>query len=93
MAARIPGQVDTLAFSDSLVNELLEADTIVFGVPIYNFGVPAVLKAWVDMVARAGLTFRYTDNGPVGLIEGKSCLLYTSPSPRDKRQSRMPSSA
>ncbi len=75
VADRIPEQVDTLAFSDSLVNELLDADTIVFGVPIYNFGVPAVLKAWVDMVARAGLTFRYTDNGPVGLIEGKRAIV------------------
>lgn len=64
-----------LAVSDSLVAELKAADVLVIGVPIYNFGVPAALKAWVDMVARARLTFRYTENGPKGLLEGKKAYV------------------
>ena len=59
-----------LAESDALVAELKAADVLVVGSPIYNFGVPAALKAWVDMVARARLTFRYTETGPKGLLEG-----------------------
>ena len=68
-------QRDTLALSDALVDELKAADTIVIGAPLYNFGVPAALKAWIDLVARAGLTFRYTENGPVGLLDGKRAIL------------------
>ncbi len=68
-------QKDRLALSDQLVQELLAADTIVIGAPIYNFSVPASLKAWVDLVARAGLTFKYTENGPQGLLEGKRAIL------------------
>jgi FMN-dependent NADH-azoreductase len=64
-----------LAESDALVAELMAADVLVIGVPIYNFGIPAVLKAWVDMVARARLTFRYSENGPVGLLKGKRAYL------------------
>ena len=64
-----------LAESDALVAELQAADTIVIGVPIYNFGVPAALKAWVDMIARARLTFRYTSEGPEGLLKGKKAYL------------------
>jgi len=60
-----------LSRSDDLVAELQEADVIVIGAPIYNFSIPAVLKAWVDMIARVGLTFYYTDNGPVGLLADK----------------------
>ena len=66
---------EELHFSDSLVAELQAADVIVIGMPIYNFGVPAALKAWVDMVARARLTFRYTENGPEGLLKGKKAYL------------------
>ena len=65
----------TLAKSDSLVAELQAADTIVIGTPIYNFGIPATLKAWVDMIARVGITFRYTETGPVGLLEGKRAIV------------------
>jgi len=72
---RSPEQKDRLALSDQLVQELKAADTIVIGVPIYNFSVPASLKAWVDLVARAGLTFKYTENGPQGLLEGKRAIL------------------
>lgn len=66
---------EALALSDSLVAELREADVLVIGVPMYNFNIPASLKAWVDMIARARLTFRYTDNGPKGLLEGKKAYL------------------
>lgn len=72
---RDAAQLDTLALSDQLVAELKAADTIVIGVPVYNFGVPAALKAWVDLVARARLTFEYTENGPVGLLTGKRVIL------------------
>jgi len=65
----------TLGLSDSLVTELKSADTIVISSPIYNFGIPATLKAWVDMICRAGLTFQYTENGPVGLLEGKRAII------------------
>lgn len=68
-------QRDRLALSDELVAELQDADTIVIGLPIYNFSVPAAFKAWIDLVARAGLTFAYTENGPKGLLEGKRAIL------------------
>ncbi len=64
-----------LAPSDQLVDELKAADVVVMGAPIYNFGVPAALKAWVDMIARARLTFRYTENGPEGLLKGKRAYI------------------
>lgn len=66
---------DALAFSDSLVAELKAADILVIGVPLYNFSIPASLKAWIDMVSRARLTFRYTENGPKGLLEGKKAYV------------------
>jgi len=72
---RSPAQRAALAESDALVAELIDADVLVIGVPVYNFGIPASLKAWVDMVARARLTFRYTENGPVGLLRGKRAFL------------------
>lgn len=68
-------QREKLSVSDGLVDELKSADTIVIGLPIYNFGIPATLKAWVDMIARARLTFRYTENGPEGLLTGKKAYL------------------
>ena len=72
---RSPDQAETLALSDTLVGEVQAADTLVIGVPIYNFGVPAALKAWVDQVARAGVTFRYSETGPKGLLTGKRAIL------------------
>ncbi|MBY4894823.1 NAD(P)H-dependent oxidoreductase [Rhodobacteraceae bacterium N5(2021)] len=72
---RTPEQAATLALSDTLVAEIKAADTLVIGVPIYNFGVPAALKAWVDQVARAGVTFQYSETGPKGLLEGKRAVL------------------
>lgn len=68
-------QKQLLALSDSLVEELKQADTIVIGTPIYNFSVPSTLKAWIDLVARVGVTFQYTENGPVGLLEGKRAII------------------
>jgi FMN-dependent NADH-azoreductase len=73
--ARSSAQKETLALSDALVAEIEAADTVVLGVPIYNFGIPAALKAWIDQVARAGLTFRYTENGPEGLLKGKRAII------------------
>lgn len=61
--------------SDALVSELQMADWLIIGSPIYNFSVPAVLKAWVDQVARAKLTFRYTEQGPEGLLKNKKAIL------------------
>jgi FMN-dependent NADH-azoreductase len=72
---RSEAQRAALAESDRLVAELQNADVLVIGLPVYNFGIPASLKAWVDMVARARLTFRYTENGPVGLLQGKRAYL------------------
>jgi FMN-dependent NADH-azoreductase len=72
---RTAAQHDRLAESDALVAELKQADVVVIGAPIYNFGIPASLKAWVDMIARARLTFRYTENGPEGLLQGKKAYV------------------
>jgi FMN-dependent NADH-azoreductase len=64
-------QARRVALDDALIAQLLSADAIVLGVPMYNFGVPVQLKTWIDAVARAGVTFRYTEKGPVGLVTGK----------------------
>ena len=72
---RTPAQRRTLALSDTLIAELEAADTIIIGVPVYNFGVPASLKAWIDQVCRARRTFVYADNGPVGLLTGKRAIV------------------
>lgn len=69
--SRSSEQLDIIRLSDSTIDELLNADTIVIGAPMYNFGIPAVLKSWIDHLARAGVSFTYTPNGPVGLIQGK----------------------
>ena len=74
-AERSEEQRRTLALSDSLVDELEAADVIVIGLPIYNFSVPASLKLWIDLVARAGRTFQYTEYGPKGLLEGKRAIV------------------
>jgi FMN-dependent NADH-azoreductase len=68
---RTPVQAARVALDDSLIAELQAADAIVLGVPMYNFGVPTQLKNWIDAVARAGVTFTYTDKGPVGLVQNK----------------------
>jgi len=58
-------------YSDALIAELSQADEVILGLPLYNFSVPSQLKAYFDQLARAGVTFRYTENGPVGLLEDK----------------------
>ncbi|OSQ36615.1 FMN-dependent NADH-azoreductase [Thalassospira mesophila] len=73
--SRSDAQKALLANSDTLVGELQAADTVVIGVPMYNFAVPSTLKAWNDMVARVGVTFNYTENGPVGALTGKKAYL------------------
>ena len=72
---RTDEQKAKLALSDTLIEEIKAADTLIIGLPIYNFGVPAALKAWVDLVARAGVTFQYTEQGPKGLLEGKRAVV------------------
>ncbi len=72
---RTADQTATLSYSDGLVDELKTADLVVIGAPIYNFSVPAVLKAWIDLIARVSVTFTYNENGPVGLLENKSAVV------------------
>src|ERR1700675_1419074 len=69
--ARTPQQKELLSLSDSLLEELEQADEYVIGVPMHNFGVPSVLKLWIDQIARVGRTFSYADGRPKGLIVGK----------------------
>lgn len=68
---RTPEQAARVALDDQLIDQVKSADALVLGVPMYNFGVPVQLKTWIDAIARAGVTFRYTENGPVGLLTGK----------------------
>ena len=72
---RSPEQREALRVSDELVAELHAADTIVIGAPVYNFTIPAALKLWIDQVCRANVTFKYTENGPVGLLENKKAYV------------------
>jgi FMN-dependent NADH-azoreductase len=74
-ADRTPDQAALAAIADTLIAELQAADTIVIAAPVYNFGPPSTLKAWADLVARAGTTFRYTATGPEGLLTGKKAYL------------------
>ena len=70
-AQRNDEQAARVALDDALIAEIAAADVVVLGVPMYNFGVPAQLKNWIDAISRAGVTFRYTANGPEGLLGGK----------------------
>jgi FMN-dependent NADH-azoreductase len=72
---RTSGQEQLVAYSDGLVAELKRADVIVLGLPMYNFGLPSTLKSYFDHVARAGVTFKYTDKGAVGLLTGKKAYV------------------
>lgn len=69
--ARSPEQRESLRISDELIDELESADRVVLTTPMYNFGVPSTLKAWIDLVCRAGKTFRYTADGPEGLLDNR----------------------
>ena len=75
VADRTPEQAELAAYADALIAELQAADTIVIAAPVYNFGPPATLKAWADLVARDGTTFRDTATGPEGLLTGKRAYL------------------
>jgi FMN-dependent NADH-azoreductase len=72
---RSEAQAETLALSDALVAEVQAADVLVIATPIYNFSVPSTLKAWIDQIARARVTFRYTEHGPEGLLKGKKAYV------------------
>ncbi|GGE51714.1 FMN-dependent NADH-azoreductase [Actibacterium pelagium] len=72
---RTDQQKAKLALSDELIAELKAADVVVIGLPLYNFSLPASLKAWIDLIARAGVTFQYTESGPKGLLEGKRAIV------------------
>jgi len=75
---RSAAQSDVVAYSDTLIGELKQADVIVLGLPMYNFGVPSQLKAYFDHIARTGETFRYTATGPVGLLTGKKVYVFAA---------------
>ena len=75
---RTAEQQEIAAFSDSLIAELNNADVIVIGLPLYNFGIPSGLQAYFDHVARAGVTFKYTATGPEGFIRGKRVLVFAT---------------
>ena len=75
---RTDEQLSAVKISDELVGELLDSDIVVVGVPLYNFGIPSVLKAWVDHIARAGVTFKYSEKGVEGLVKNKKVYLAVS---------------
>ena len=76
--ARTPEGQTAVELSDTLIRELREADVLVIGLPMYNFGVPSMLKAYFDHVARARETFRYTENGPEGLLKGEKAYVFAA---------------
>lgn len=75
---RSPEQQEVIAYSDRLIAEIMAADTIVIAVPMYNFSIPSTLKAYFDHIARAGVTFRYTEAGAVGLVTGKKVVVFAT---------------
>ena len=66
---------EAVALSDRLIAEVKDADVLVIGAPMYNFGIPSTLKAWFDHILRAGITFRYSEAGPEGLVKGKKAIV------------------
>ena len=75
---RSADQDAVIAYSDQLIDELKRADVVVLGLPMYNFGIPSQLKSYFDHIARAGITFRYTEKGPVGLLTGKQVYVFAA---------------
>ncbi len=75
---RSAAQHSVVAYSDALIDEVKQADVIVIGLPMYNFGVPSQLKAYFDHIARAGVTFKYTEKGPVGQLTGKKVYVFAA---------------
>jgi FMN-dependent NADH-azoreductase len=76
--ARNAEQAQVAAQSEALIKELEAADIVVLGLPMYNFGIPSTLKAYFDQIARAGISFRYTETGPVGLLKDKNVLVFAT---------------
>lgn len=89
--SRSPQQRELLSLSDLLVGELEQADEYVIGVPMHNFGVPSVLKLWIDQIARVGKTFSYGERGPQGLIGGKKATFIVATGGMYDAQARMAS--
>jgi len=75
---RSAAEQESLQRSNELTDELLAADVLVLAAPMYNFAIPSTLKAWLDHVLRAGVTFKYTDTGPQGLLTGKRAYVLTA---------------
>ena len=75
-----PAHAAAVATSDAYLKEVQDADVLVIGMPIYNFGIGAPLKSWIDQIARAGISFRYTEAGPEGLLTGKRAIVAYSAS-------------
>jgi FMN-dependent NADH-azoreductase len=75
---RTPDQHAVAGYSDQLIDELKAADVIVLGLPMYNFGVPSTLKAYFDHIARSGVTFKYSEKGPQGLLTGKKAYVFAT---------------
>ena len=76
--ARTPAQQAVAAASDALIDELRDADQVVIGLPMYNFGIPSTLKAYFDHIARAGVSFKYTENGAVGLLPDRPVRIFAA---------------
>jgi FMN-dependent NADH-azoreductase len=76
--SRTQEQAALAALSDEAIAQVTAADVILLGVPMYNFGVPSQLKAWFDRLARAGITFKYTEQGPVGLLADKPVIVFAT---------------
>ncbi len=70
-----PAQQELISISDGYLRDVQDADVLVIGLPVYNFTLPSQLKSWLDQIARAGVSFRYTENGPEGLLTGKRAIL------------------
>lgn len=75
---RTPENAEAIKHSDDAIAEIMDADIIVIGAPLYNFGIHSTLKAWIDHIARAGVTFKYDENGPEGLVKNKKVYLAVS---------------
>lgn len=73
-----PDDQDAIRYSDAAISQLMAADIVVIGAPLYNFSIPSTLKSWIDHIARAGKTFRYDENGPAGLVKGKKVYVAMS---------------
>lgn len=73
--SRTPENLEAIRHSEEAIKEITEADIIIIGVPLYNFGIPSGLKAWIDHISRAGVTFKYDENGFEGLIKGKKVYI------------------